>query len=68
MTNATDGFDPFVPGATRSLSMQRAAQVLGISRRTLYYWIRDGRLQTFRTPMGSQRVLAESIRSNFLER
>lgn len=68
MTNIGDGFDPFIPSAARSLSMAQAAQVLGISRRTLYYWIRDGRLQTIRTPMGSQRVLMESIRSNWLER
>ena len=68
MTYENDGFNPFVPGAARSVSMAQAASVLGISRRTLYYWIRDGRLSTIRTPMGSQRVLTDSIRSNWYAR
>jgi excisionase family DNA binding protein len=68
MTMQGDDFDPFFPGAARSVSMVQAGQMLGISRRTLYYWIRDGRLRTLRTPMGSQRILMESIRSHWLER
>jgi excisionase family DNA binding protein len=63
-----DDFDYFVPGTARSVSMVQAGQILGISRRTLYYWIRDGRVHTVRTPMGSQRVLMESVRANWLER
>jgi len=35
--------------------------MLGISRRTVYYRIREGRLRTVRTHGGSQRVLVESI-------
>src|SRR5581483_3811132 len=38
-----------------------AAVLLGVSRRTVYYWIKGGRLQTVRTPGGSQRVLLSSI-------
>ena len=38
-----------------------AAGVLGVSRRTVYYRIREGRLQTIRTRGGSQRVLWSSI-------
>ncbi|MEI6670291.1 MAG: helix-turn-helix domain-containing protein [Acidobacteriota bacterium] len=63
-----DDFDPFAPGAARSVSLVQAGQILGISRRTLYYWIRDGRLRTVRTPMGSQRVLMESVKASWLER
>jgi excisionase family DNA binding protein len=63
-----DDFDYVVPGTARSVSMVQAGQILGISRRTLYYWIRDGRVHTVRTPMGSQRVLMESIKANWLER
>ena len=47
----------------RSLSMAQASSILGISRRTIYYWIKEGRLQTVRTPMGSQRVLTHSMKS-----
>ena len=46
-----------------SLSMEGACKVLGVSRRTVYYWIREGRLRTYRTSMGSQRVLTDSVKS-----
>lgn len=45
----------------RSVTIEQAAQLLGISRRTVYYRIRDGRLRTIRTLGGSQRVLLESL-------
>ena len=47
--------------ASRSLLIDDAAQLLGVSRRTVYYRIREGRLQTIRTRCGSQRVLVSSI-------
>ena len=52
----------------RSLSLAQAREALGVSRRTLYYWIKRGRLRTLRTSMGSQRVLADSVKSSFLQR
>ena len=45
----------------RSLLIEDAAIVLGVSRRTIYYRIREGRLETLRTRGGSQRVLVSSI-------
>jgi excisionase family DNA binding protein len=45
----------------RSVLIPEAAGVLGVSRRTVYYRIREGRLQTIRTRGGSQRVLWSSI-------
>lgn len=45
----------------RSLLIDDAAVLLGVSRRTVYYRIRQGRLQTVRTLGGSQRVLLGSI-------
>ena len=45
----------------RSLSLEHAAEFLGVSRRTIYNRIRDGRLQTIRTIGGSQRVLLDSV-------
>ncbi len=44
-----------------SVLVDQAAALLGVSRRTVYYRIRDGRLRTIRTRCGSQRVLLESI-------
>jgi excisionase family DNA binding protein len=52
----------------RSLSVAQASQALGVSRRTVYYWIKGGRLRTVRTSMGSQRVLVASVKSSWLER
>jgi excisionase family DNA binding protein len=47
--------------AERSLLIDDAAAALGVSRRTIYYRIREGRLVTIRTRCGSQRVLLSSI-------
>ena len=51
----------FQPRVGRSVSIEQAAQLLGVSRRTVYYRIRDGRLRTIRTLGGSQRVLMDSV-------
>jgi len=45
----------------RSVSLDHAAELLGVSRRTIYNRIREGRLQTIRTLGGSQRVLVDSL-------
>ena len=51
------------PRIGRSVSLDDAAALLGVSRRTIYNRIRDGRLQTIRTPGGSQRVLSARCRT-----
>ena len=51
----------FQPQVGRSISIEQAAQLLGVSRRTIYYRIRDRRLRTIRTLGGSQRVLLDSV-------
>ena len=53
----------FEPRIGRSVSLDHAAELLGVSRRTIYNRIRDGRLQTIRTLGGSQRVLLDSLTS-----
>jgi excisionase family DNA binding protein len=45
----------------RTLFIDDAARLLGVSRRTVYYRITQGRLQTIRTRCGSRRVLLSSI-------
>jgi excisionase family DNA binding protein len=60
--NGSDtGFEPRIG---RSVSLDHAAQLLGVSRRTIYNRIREGRLQTIRTLGGSQRVLVESMQGS----
>ena len=49
------------PRIGRSISLDHAAEQLGVSRRTIYNRIREGRLQTIRTRGGSQRVLLDSV-------
>jgi excisionase family DNA binding protein len=52
---------PTEPRLGRSVSIDQAAQLLHVSRRTIYNRIRDGRLVTIRTIGGSQRVLVDSL-------
>ena len=49
------------PRLGRSVSIDQAAALLRVSRRTVYNRIRDGRLRTIRTIGGSQRVLVASL-------
>ncbi|MEZ5286346.1 MAG: helix-turn-helix domain-containing protein [Vicinamibacterales bacterium] len=51
----------FQPQLGRSVTIDQAASLLGVSRRTIYYRIREGRLLTVRTLGGSQRVLLSSL-------
>ena len=55
---AETGFEPRIG---RSVSLDHAAELLGVSRRTIYNRIREGRLKTVRTLGGSQRVLVDSV-------
>jgi excisionase family DNA binding protein len=52
----------------RSVLVNHAAEILGVSRRTIYNRIREGRLKTIRTRCGSQRVLLESLEELMRER
>lgn len=52
----------FEPQLGRSVSIEHAMQLLRVSRRTVYNWIREGRLVTIRTLGGSQRVVVNSLR------
>ena len=54
----------FEPHIGRSVSLDHAAELLGVSRRTIYNWIRENRLRTVRTAGGSQRVMVESLGMN----
>jgi excisionase family DNA binding protein len=49
------------PMSDLSVLIEEAAKLLGVSRRTIYYRIHEGKLRTIRTRCGSQRVLLSSI-------
>jgi excisionase family DNA binding protein len=55
------GYSPQVPPLGRSVSIDQAARLLNVSRRTIYNRIREGRLRTVRTLGGSQRVTVDSL-------
>ena len=61
---ASSSTNSFEPRIGRSVSLDQAAQLLGVSRRTIYNRIREGRLQTIRTLGGSQRVLLDSVQDS----
>lgn len=44
-----------------SVLIDQACGLMGISKRKVYYLIREGRLRTFRTRCHSQRILLDSI-------
>jgi excisionase family DNA binding protein len=52
----------------RSVLIDEAAEILGVSRRTVYYRIREGTLETVRTRGVTQRVLVESIEALLREK
>jgi excisionase family DNA binding protein len=68
-TEATEQVQPsrqaHAPRIGRSISLDHAAEMLGVSRRTIYNRIREGRLTTVRTLGGSQRVLIDSVDGEF---
>jgi hypothetical protein len=43
------------------LSINAAAWIAGVSRKTIYRWIKAGRLQTCELPSGMKRILPESL-------
>jgi len=57
-----------LPPGERTLLIDDAARMLDVSRRTVYYRIRQGRLRTVRTRNGSQRVLWSSVQALLRER
>lgn len=44
-----------------SVSIMKASELAGVSRRTIYNWLHDGRLQFMRTAGGSVRIYEDSL-------
>ena len=56
-----DDFSPEVPSV---LSVQQAAAWLGVSRRTLYEWMKHGKIPYRTIPSGRRRFLPEDLLSS----
>ena len=45
----------------QTLSIMKACEVVGVSRRTIYNWIAAGKVEYVRTAGGSIRIFADSL-------
>jgi excisionase family DNA binding protein len=45
----------------QTLSIMKACEVVGVSRRTIYNWIAGGKVEYVRTAGGSVRIFADSL-------
>jgi excisionase family DNA binding protein len=45
----------------QTLSIMKACEVVGVSRRTIYNWMAGGKVQYVRTAGGSVRIFADSL-------
>jgi excisionase family DNA binding protein len=45
----------------QTISIMRACEVVGVSRRTIYNWIAGGKIEYVRTAGGSVRIFADTL-------
>lgn len=48
-------------GTRATVSIKRACALAGVSRRTVYVWMDEGKVQFVRTAGGSVRIFADSL-------
>ena len=53
--------EPTVDIERQTLSIMKACEVVGVSRRTIYNWMAGGKVQYVRTAGGSVRIYADSL-------
>ena len=45
----------------KTISIMKACDVVGVSRRTIYNWISSGKVESVRTAGGSVRIFVDSL-------
>ena len=50
-----------VPVDRQTLSIMKACELVGVSRRTIYNWIASGKVEYVRTAGGSVRIFADTL-------
>ena len=55
MTNTVSSND------RKAVSIPKACEIVGVSRRTIYNWITDGKVEYIRTAGGSVRIFVDSL-------
>jgi excisionase family DNA binding protein len=53
--------EPTVDTERQTLSIMKACEVVGVSRRTIYNWMAGGKVEYVRTAGGSVRIFADSL-------
>jgi len=53
--------DTTVEFERQTLSIMKACEVVGVSRRTIYNWMAGGKVEYVRTAGGSVRIFADSL-------
>ena len=53
--------DPAMNVDRKTVSIPRACELVGVSRRTIYNWIASGKIQYVRTAGGSVRIFADTL-------
>lgn len=49
------------PTGKRIVSLMQACDIIGVSRRTLYNWIQDNKVDWVRTASGSIRIVEDTL-------
>ena len=52
------------PKPERTLNIRQAVEATGVAERTIYYWIRAGKVRTIRTPTGVRIIESSLPRKN----
>lgn len=52
-------------GKRETVSILRACEILDVSRRTIYNWLKDGKITAVRTAGGSVRIYTDTLYTDF---
>lgn len=50
------------PSIRATVSIEQASELMNVSRRTIYYWIKQGKLEIMKTINGSSRIYVDSLK------
>ena len=50
-----------MPAPRRLVNIAQACELVGVSRRALYYWMESGKVEYVRTAGGSRRIFVDTL-------
>ena len=60
-TNSTETNRPLSVVERKTISIMKACELVGVSRRTIYNWIAGGKIEYVRTAGGSVRIFVDTL-------